>query len=284
MFWHIDVRSDGLSRKAFFIAWCSWFAADGITSSLVGEGVSWSARKLPDVKEVNWKDDRIVTPTRDQKSCQCCWAIVAADVITSHWKKYKDSNISYSPQYLLDFYDLDRRGDEFTNCFTLSINKAFDWIVENGISQEDDYPFLAMRQKPPPILKPPKYQPIESFKVIPDSDNSRRELLMAVKEHLVAAAMLVDLEFRYWTGWEIYSGPTKFPAEIGGAHAVQVIGFGRDESQQKDFWYILSSWGSDWGVGGIARVDRSILTVSTYRNEPTPLVYRASYPLLVDDE
>ncbi|KAK8583279.1 hypothetical protein V6N13_021986 [Hibiscus sabdariffa] len=226
-----------LNGLAFFIAWCSWFAADGITSSLVGEGVSWSARKLPDVKEVNWKDDRIVTPTRDQKSCQCCWAIVAADVITSHWKKYKDSNISYSPQYLLDFYDLDRRGDEFTNCFTLSINKAFDWIVENGISQEDDYPFLAMRQKPPPILK-----------------------------------------------WEIYSGPTKFPAEIGGAHAVQVIGFGRDESQQKDFWYILSSWGSDWGVGGIARVDRSILTVSTYRNEPTPLVYRASYPLLVDDE
>ncbi|KAL4341949.1 hypothetical protein GQ457_08G037050 [Hibiscus cannabinus] len=36
---------DGLSRKAFFKAWCSWIAADDITSSLVVEVVSWSARK-----------------------------------------------------------------------------------------------------------------------------------------------------------------------------------------------------------------------------------------------
>ncbi|KAL4323374.1 hypothetical protein GQ457_11G024740 [Hibiscus cannabinus] len=37
---------DGLLQKEFFKAWCSWIAADGVTSSLVVEVTSWSVRKV----------------------------------------------------------------------------------------------------------------------------------------------------------------------------------------------------------------------------------------------
>merc|ERR1712032_1511897 len=55
----------------------------------------------------------------------------------------------------------------------------------------------------------------------------------------------------YWSG--VYNGCSK-NAVVN--HAVTLIGYGRDESLQKDFWHIQNSWGSSWGEAGRLRLLR----------------------------
>lgn len=41
-------------------------------------------------------------------------------------------------------------------------------------------------------------------------------------------------------------------------HTILIVGYGYDTDSSKEYWIILNSWATTWGVGGYARVDFGI--------------------------
>jgi hypothetical protein len=58
--------------------------------------------------------------------------------------------------------------------------------------------------------------------------------------------------------FQFYSGGVVDDDSCGNIldHGIAVVGYGRDESLQKDFWIVKNSWGSAWGEGGYIRLRR----------------------------
>jgi len=58
-------------------------------------------------------------------------------------------------------------------------------------------------------------------------------------------------------------------------HAVLLVGYGKDSSTGLDFWIIKNTWGTKWGEGGYARVQRTMIDGDSGIGGLTTL---ASYP------
>merc|ERR1711936_262022 len=63
----------------------------------------------------------------------------------------------------------------------------------------------------------------------------------------------------YASGWGGYGGGVydgcSFDSNIALNHAVQLVGYGTDETEG-DYWIVRNSWGSSWGEGGYIRLQR----------------------------
>ena len=73
----------------------------------------------------------------------CCWAITATGAIEA---LYTLSDIHraitpLAPQELIDCCELNPDKRDKKGCYTYATNKAFEWIMKNGILTEEDYPF-----------------------------------------------------------------------------------------------------------------------------------------------
>ena len=74
----------------------------------------------------------------------CCWAIVAAAAVEALYTSLDPNEkiVQLSPQKLLDCCvpkPDPKKCDEMG--YNYHFNKAFKWIVDHGISTEEDYPF-----------------------------------------------------------------------------------------------------------------------------------------------
>merc|ERR1712134_6006 len=133
---------------------------------------------------------------------------------------------------------------------------GFTYIQLFGHQTEEDYPYTSgttmdtgacgydFDNSPPAVS-------ITGYNTLPSNDQE------AVMTHLAEVGPLAVAV--YASGWGSYSGGIytgcSFDANIAINHAVQLVGYGTDESLG-DYWLVRNSWGSSWGEGGYIRLQR----------------------------
>ena len=92
----------------------------------------------------DWREKAHLSPIRNQGACGSCWAFAAVGVTESLYAIFKNRTVVLSEQELVDctlvFYDWSYRN---LGCGSGFPDQAFRYINENGIVEEDNYPYEA---------------------------------------------------------------------------------------------------------------------------------------------
>ncbi|KAB1227503.1 Ervatamin-B [Morella rubra] len=221
----------------------------------------------------DWRIHGAINRVRDQKRCNMCWAIVAAEAIAS-CEKIKNPSLplqEYSSQELLDSCI-----PEETKCYNYSINKAFRWVMQNGIRKEEEYLLTRVKSNCSPKTEVQRLTALRISGIVHVDFEDEANFLKQVKQQPVGGCVVVYNEFINLKGG-IYEGPKDPKADVQGVHAILVVGFGRHEEEGKNFWIIKNSWGKTWGCEGYAKIARDSSLSSNLPTNKT-LIHRASYP------
>ena len=124
-------------------------------------------------------------------------------------------------------------------------DNAFDYIKDNGIETEDQYPYLGVDD----TCK--KSTPSDDYKNLGYNmvENSNSGLLNALQKQPVSVGIVADKIQLYESGifntWDCGENID---------HAVLVTGYGSMNGQK--FWRVKNSWGVDFGENGYIRFER----------------------------
>lgn len=121
---------------------------------------------------------------------------------------------------------------------------GFDWVSQNGIPDEKDYKYTARDGQCKTFTSVFKNV---SFKDVPASDP--KAMMQALSIGPVSIAINAEAqEFQFYS-----SGVLDFDCSNQLDHGVLAVGYGHDDSENKDFWIVKNSWGTTWGDQGYVR-------------------------------
>jgi len=209
---------------------------------------------LPD--SWDWRDHGAVTAVKDQGQCGSCWAFSTTGNMEGQWFLAGNTLPELSEQNLVDCDHecMQYQGQQVCDqgCDGGLMPNAFEYIIQNGIESENDYPYTGADGT----------CQFDSKKVVAHASNytmiSGDETQMAawlVKNGPIAIA--VDAE-----PWQFYIGGVYYlPCGTSLDHGVLLVGYGVETDifdQTMPYWIIKNSWSSDWGESGYIRVERGV--------------------------
>lgn len=255
------------------------FDAGLATHSTVSLFQGSRAQPLPDAK--TWTNLKSFSDVQDQGVCGSCWAIVATTVLQAHLEIKSGHSQKLSSQELLNCVPNPRQCGGSGGCNGTTVELAFDWILRNGLSSEENEPYfgtdrqcdLKVRQGDDVLsiamyeadlnddLASPGIRLAKSVGVgtldfgmrgwerLPE--NEYEPLMRAVVEHGPVAVSVATYKWDYYLrGIFNHCLPD---AQIN--HAVTLIGYGQSK-KNTNFWMLRNSWGSWWGEEGNIRLLR----------------------------
>ncbi|GLT46938.1 hypothetical protein SLA2020_206640 [Shorea laevis] len=196
---------------------------------------------LPD--SIDWRQKGAVTPIKDQGQCGSCWAFSAVAAVEGVNRIKTGKLISLSEQELVDC-DV-KNGNQ--GCNGGLMENAFEFIMKNGLTTEDDYPYNGLDGSCDEQKVKRHSVTINGFKTV---KNNETRLQAAVTNQPVSVAIDAG-----GYGFQLYSGGV-FTGSCGYElnHGVTVVGYGKDGS--KKYWLVKNSWGKLWGESGYIRMER----------------------------
>ncbi|XP_022728900.1 mexicain-like [Durio zibethinus] len=228
---------------------------------------------------VDWRKKRILH-LRNQGKMQSCWAMTTVSLLESVWSlKFNKAPSLLSPQMLVDC--IQENSDELEgrrDCYKYSVVKALEWLKKNEVYGEIDYPYVKSWGKClASSITPTVRVKIENYRTIVGEDRS--QILMKVARRPVAVLIEAYQEFIYLKD-EIYEGPEKETDEPPPLHAIIIVGYGTEGqgADAKNYWLVMNSWGSDWGVEGFGRVCRDTTVDEKF------LLTRIAYPIFDEEK
>merc|ERR1711872_1049643 len=133
---------------------------------------------------------------------------------------------------------------------------GYTYIQLFGHVTEDDYPYTSGTTTDTgdcmyDFMNTAPVVGITGYNTLPPNDQEAVMTHLAEKGPLAVAV--------YASGWGGYGGGVydgcSFDSNIALNHAVQLVGYGTDETEG-DYWIVRNSWGSSWGEGGYIRLQR----------------------------
>eukprot|EP01132_Coremiostelium_polycephalum_P009747 gene9747-11972_t len=193
---------------------------------------------------------------RDQGHCGSCWAFAASEVLADRFCIATNGlvNTTFSPQHLVSC-DTD---------FNMGCNGgypalAWNYITEKGLPTDDCFPYVSGQDGFEPECQSTcddgsNYQQFKgksgSFRSLNNVQEIQEEIM---KNGPVEGTFMVYRDFlTYKHG--VYSRTPGSP--LLGGHAIKIIGWGRCEKEQKDYWQIANSWGKTFGDNGYFKILR----------------------------
>ena len=170
-----------------------------------------------------------------------CWAISAASqvesdaIIAGYWSKEKQLSV----EQLLECDDADFK------CQGGWTESAFDYIKNNGLETEDDYPYTAYYA--------------DTEKCGDDNNN----YVLGIEEFYTVANEDQLVDYVLGTGpisacvdsstWDTYVDGIIDGTSCGNDvdHCIQIVGVNVKDS----YWKIRNTWGEDWGEDGYIRIE-----------------------------
>lgn len=181
------------------------------------------------VPTIDWVSKGMVTSIKDQGDCGSCWAFSALGAMESALKK-KGVSADLSEQELVDCAgDYGNMG-----CDGGWMGSALDYVLDNGVSSEKDYPYKGVDQNCKTRTA--------AYKI---STYTEKSGCAALAAGIAVGPVSVAVDATRWGGY-VKGILSKCGTSLN--HAVIVVGASPTE------WKIKNSWGSSWGENGYIRL------------------------------
>lgn len=189
---------------------------------------------------------------RDQKNCGSCWAFAASEVLSDRLCIASKGvlNVVLSPQ---NFVSCDSNN---MGCNGGYSDRSWYYLISDGIVTDDCYPYVSGSgdtgicqinnqlcvNKNVPYIKY-KAANVRTFNSIEEIKND------------IFTNGPVETTFQIYQDFFSYSGGIyKRTSDVYiGGHAVKVVGWGRDQETNTDYWIAANSWGPNSGELGYFR-------------------------------
>lgn len=195
------------------------------------------------IKDINWIDHTNDSHVYNQGSCGSCWAFAVTQSVEHAYSINTKEKIRLSKQQLIDC-DYESNG-----CNGGLLHTALNYIKNNGLELENDYPY-DFSSNICLVKKKNKLYNIKGFDVCLEEEcQNDQTLYKTLKKGPVAAVIDASMEFMLYSGG-IYDKTCK---EMN--HAILVIGY-ETIDDNSGIWIVKNSWGSLWGDHGYIRIKR----------------------------
>ena len=194
---------------------------------------------------IDWRGYGVVSPVKNQGGCGSCVPFAAtATLESSHALWHNGQILDLSEQELIDC----SRGNGNAGCAGGTFVPTFDYLRNNGLSTEGEYPY---EERDGTCRSGGKSHPARVtgwWPVEPHGDENA--LVESISLYgPIGVAIHVNGDFQAYGG-----GIFDAACQGGRNHAVLAVGYGSENG--RDYYIIKNSWGN-WGEGGFMRIHRN---------------------------
>lgn len=214
---------------------------------------------------INWITKGAVTSVKDQGQCGSCWSFSTTGALEGLYKLTYDKLISFSEQQLVDCSKMN------SGCDGGLMDYAFNYVMENGLDDESNYPYISGITKKANICNLTSVIINSKIANCEDVEPNEVALAKAVSVQPVSVAIEADIK-----SFQLYKSGIYSDVKCGNNldHGVLVVGYGSENNQL--YWLVKNSWSENWGENGYIRILRTIDSTSTGL---CGIALSASYPI-----
>jgi len=224
----------------------------------VGARRPYKFQNLAVPKTVDWRNEGVVSPVKDQGQCGSCWTFATSETIESSWALATGQPPILSEQQILDCTPNPNQCGGTGGCGGGTAELAMAQIIKSGgLSSEWTYPYRSywgnnyptcnISARTPPAAK------LQSYVTLPSNEY---DPLLEASAHIGPLAITVDASS--WSNYEsgIFDGCNQTHPDLD--HAVQLVGYGEDKASGTSYWLVRNSWSPAWGEDGYIRLRRRV--------------------------
>jgi len=227
------------------------------TSSSPNVPVFSGKRGLVVPSSFDWRTKGVVTPVKDQGQCGSCWAFSATEGVESAWIFAKHPSVELAPQQIVDCDQSDQ------GCNGGDLPTAFEYVKQNGMEPESDYPYAAVDQD----CQYNSQDVVARIKSWGYATQSQDENQM-LQASYTYGPLSICVDASNWSSYE--GGVVTSDCGTDLDHCVQLVGWDT-YTDGTPYWIIRNSWGTSWGINGFIYVERG-QDLCGVAEEPTYIV------------
>lgn len=218
---------------------------------------------------VDWRTKGIVrSAPSDQGSCGSCYTFSTTASVEGAYAQKTGTFVKLSEQSLVDCGSGLTYGSH--GCSGGLMDGMFNYIHDKGIPSADSYAYTAKEGSCH------SYTPITYVSGCEDVPANELQLTYALTQRVVSIAIQADgRSFQLYKSG-VFDDSTCYQGSLD--HGVSLVGYGHDSSSNKDYYVLMNSWGTSWGMNGFMNIKRNSVTSST--TGMCGLAMMNSYPLM----
>ena len=202
----------------------------------------------------DWREVKnVVTPVKNQGQCGSCWSFSTTGVLEGYFGIFENISVSLSEQELVDC----SKNNGNHGCHGGYDSRALDYVKENGLLTEKDYPYIA-RDQDCKKIKGTRYT-IKGYTEV--KDMKYNQFAKIINDRPSSIYYEVTNSFmRYSSG--VYKGDARCYKQIN--HAILAVAVDMNDSSDyagdnSEFIVAKNSWSSQWGEKGYIKLGKTEL-------------------------